>query len=96
MFSASNDYQLSLDYIILCICHTQENFGGGKFVNLANRELFTKNFLTNIHRYTENVFGIYTDCSLFTKFFLTNSFYLYGLSKFSRVWCFVCDITSSY
>ena len=40
----------------------------------ANRELFAKIFLTNIHRYTENVFGICTDCSLFTKFFLTNSF----------------------
>ena len=33
-----------------------------------NRELFTKIFLANIHRYTENVFSICTDCSLFTKF----------------------------
>ena len=32
---------------------------------------------------TKNVFGICTNCSLFAKFFLTNSFYLYGLPKFS-------------
>ena len=69
-----------------------ENFGRGKSVvaaaelsYLANCELLIKIFLTNIHRYTENVFGIYTDCSLFAKFFLTNSFYLYGLPKFSHV-----------
>ena len=31
---------------------------------LANRELFAKIFLANIHRYTENVSGICTDCSL--------------------------------
>ena len=43
---------------------------GKKMANLANRELFTKIFLNNIHRYTENVFGICTDCSLFTKFSL--------------------------
>ena len=55
------------------------NFGGEK---LANHELFAKNFLTNIHRYTKNVFGIYIDYSLFTKFFLANRFYLYGSPKF--------------
>ena len=43
---------------------------GKKMANLANRELFTKIFLNNIHRYTKNVFGICTDCSLFTKFSL--------------------------
>ena len=31
--------------------------------NLANHELFIKIFLANNHRYTTNVFGIYTDCS---------------------------------
>ena len=43
----------------------------------VNCELFAKIF-ADIHRYIENVFGICTDCSLFAKFFLTNSFYLYG------------------
>ena len=42
-------------------------------------------FLANIHRYTENVYGIYIDCCLFAKFFLANSFYLYGSQKFSPV-----------
>ena len=43
-------------------------------LNLANRELFAKIFLANVHRYNENVFGICTDFSLFAKFFLANSF----------------------
>ena len=50
------------------------NFGREKLVNLVNLELFAKNFLANIHRYTKNVFGICTDFSLFTKFFLTIDF----------------------
>ena len=57
--------------------------------NLANHEPFAKLFPTNIHRYTKNVFGVCTDCSLFAKFFHANSFYLYSLPKFSsatRVW----------
>ena len=36
--------------------------------------IFAKIFLTNIHRCTENVFGICTDCSLFTKFSLPIAF----------------------
>ena len=59
--------------------HTLENFGREKLVNLENGEPFAKVFLTNIHRYTENVYGISTDCCLFAKFFLANSFYLHGL-----------------
>ena len=55
---------------------------GEKLANLVNCDLFAKIFLTNIHRCTENVFGICTDCSLFPKFFLANNFYLYGLPKF--------------
>ena len=43
-----------------------------KLANLANRELLTKIFLTNIlDQYSQihqNVFGIWTDCSLFAKF----------------------------
>ena len=39
---------------------------------LLNHELFTKIFLINIHRYTKNVFGICTDCSLLAKFFFAN------------------------
>ena len=41
--------------------------------------------VTNIHRYTKSVFGICTDCNLFAKFFLTNSFYLYSSPKFCHV-----------
>ena len=37
---------------------------GGK---LASHELFIKIFIANIHRYTENVFGICTDFKLFAK-----------------------------
>ena len=46
---------------------------GKKLVNLANCELFTKIFLANVHRYTENVFGMCTDSSLFIKIFLANT-----------------------
>ena len=60
-----------------------------KLANLANHELFGKDFLTNIHRYT---LTICTDCSLFAKFFLTNSFYLYGLTKFSPTKYFPCTV----
>ena len=38
---------------------TQENFGIETLVNLADRELFPKIFLTNIHRYMENIYSIY-------------------------------------
>ena len=58
--------------------------------NLANRQLFAENFLTIIYRYIKTVFGICTDCSLFTKFFLTNSFYLYGSPKFYPAKYFPC------
>ena len=37
---------------------------GEKLANLANIELFT---IANRYRYTENVFGVSTDCSLFAK-----------------------------
>ena len=43
---------------------------------LVNHQLFAKIFLVNIHRYTENVFGI------FAKFFLADSFFMYGLPNF--------------
>ena len=41
---------------------------GEDLTNLVNHELSAKIFLTNIHRCSENVFGIYTDCSLFANF----------------------------
>ena len=47
--------------------------------------IICQNFLANIHKYIKNIFGICTDCNLFTKFFLANSSYLYGLPKFSHV-----------
>ena len=71
---------------------TWENFGREKMVNQANCELFAKIFLTDIHRYTENVFGIYTDCSLFAKLFLANSVYLYGLPKIYPTKYFLCAV----
>ena len=66
-----------------------EKFGGGK---LANRELFIKIFLANIHRYTKIVFGICNDFSLFANFFLANSFYLYGSPKSSPTKFFLCMV----
>ena len=72
-------------------CCTRENIGRGKLANLVNFELFVKMFFTNIHRYTENVFDICTDCSLFNIFFLANSFYLYGL-KFPPIKIFPCMV----
>ena len=54
---------------------------GKRLVNLVNCQLFAKIFLTNSHRYTDNVFGICTDCSLFAKFFLA----LLPVPKFSHV-----------
>ena len=67
------------------IPYTGKFWWGETFANLANRELFAKIFLTNIHIYTENVFGT---LSSFAKFFLANSLYnyLYGLPKFFCVW----------
>ena len=51
-----------------------------KMVNLENCELaICQNFLANIHRYTKNVFGICTDCSLIVNIYLANTFYLYSL-----------------
>ena len=68
----------------LAIVH-RKKLAGEKLANHAyDHEPFTKIFLTNIHKYTKNVFGICTDFRLFTKFFLANSFYLYGLPNFSH------------
>ena len=69
---------------------------GRKLTNLVNCKLFTKIFLANIHRYTKNVFGICTDCSLFAKCFHTNSFYLYGSPKFSPAKTFLVYSMCSY
>ena len=67
-------------------------------MNLANCELFIIIFLTNIHRYTKNVYGICTGGSLFTKLFLTNSFYLYiyGFSKNFPAKIFLCTVACIY
>ena len=94
--NAFNDFKW-LHMILHCTwstCNTVHGkfLAGEKLVNLANCELFTKIFLANVHRYTENVFGIYTNCSLSAKFFLTNSFYLYSLPKVSPTKCFPCMV----
>ena len=44
-------------YVCTCTVHGKI-LVGEKLATLANRELFTKPIPTNIHRYTENVFGI--------------------------------------
>ena len=64
-----------MKYIVENIYHTWENFGGGKLANLVNHAKFS----SPISRCIEDVFGIYTDISLFAKFFLANSFYLYAV-----------------
>ena len=69
------------------VYHTHENFGTEKNGEFGNCELFAKNFLANIHRYTKNVFGMCTDCSLLAKFFLTNSFTCMVLTKI-----FLCTV----
>ena len=61
-----------------------------KLVNLTMSYVFANS--NYFHRYTENVFGIWTDCNLFTKFFLANSFYLYGSPKFSPAKYFPCVV----
>ena len=63
--------------------YTGKFWQGKKLTNSVNRELFAKILLTNIHIYSENVFGICIDINLFAKIFLTSSFYLYGSPKFS-------------
>ena len=79
---------------------TQEYSGKEKLANSANCELLAKIFFTNIHRYTENVFDIIlcTDCSLFTKFFLANSFffYLYGSPKSSPTKIYPCMVARTF
>ena len=67
-----------------------------KLAKLTNCELFAKIFLANIHRYTENVFGMCTDCSLFAKFSLANTFYLYDLPEFYPVKIFPCTVSPLY
>ena len=67
-----------------------EILAGEKLVNVAKIELFTKNFLTNIHIAIHSkmylaYISIGTDFSLFTKCFLANSFYLYGPLKISPI-----------
>ena len=61
---------------------------GKKLVNLANHEPFAKIFLANIHRYTENKYGICTDCCFFAKFFLANR------TRFAPAKYFSCTVLS--
>ena len=53
----------------------RKNLAEEKLVNLVHCEPFAK---TLYSQYTENVFGICADISLFAKFFLTNIFYLHS------------------
>ena len=68
---------------------TWEIFGRGKW-RIWQIVSYLSKFSSPI--FTETLNGIYTDCSLFTKFFLTNSFYLYGLPKFSPTKYFPCTV----
>ena len=62
-----------------------------KLANLANSELFAK--INFPRQYTETVYGICIDCTLFAKFFLANSFCLYSSSKFYPTKYFPCTVT---
>ena len=61
---------------------------------LVNCELLANSFLTNIHRYTKNVFSIHTDFSSFAKFFLANGFFSVWSAKcvwyvlFLKLWLY--------
>ena len=94
----SYTYVCSTMYVCIIQYRTRENFGRGKIDEFGESQatVFAKIFLANIHRYTENVFGISTDftCSLFAKFFLANSFYLYGSPKFFPTKIFLCTVFS--
>ena len=90
-YSNSTNFSNGVTFVFMLFAYRAwENFGG------ANHEPFAKIFLANIHRYTENVLGICTDFSLFTKFFLTNSFYLYSSPKFSCVQYIMNLATSNF
>ena len=67
-----------------------EIFSGEQLANLANRELFAN---ANIHRHTENVFGIYTNCSLFVNFSLPMAFIctVWPLPVISRAWYYTIE-----
>ena len=68
----------------MCTAH-RKIVAAEKLANFENLALFAKIFIAIIHRYTENVFSICTNCNLFANFFLANTSYLYGLPKFSHV-----------
>ena len=64
---------------------TQEVFGGGKIDKFGeSRATYSLKFSSPIFTDIPEMyyFGICTDCSLFAKFFLPNSFYLYSSLKF--------------
>ena len=69
-------------YTVMFVLYTGKLWLGEKLANLVYSELFAKLFLASIHSYTKSLSGICTDCSLFAKIFLTNSFYLYSLPNF--------------
>ena len=72
------------------LLYTGEFWHRKKLVNLVNRELFTKIFLTIIH--TPKIYLGYALTSLFAIFFLASSFYLYGSPKFSPAKIFPCMV----
>ena len=63
---------------------------GEKLTNLANREPFTKIFLSNIHRYTET----YMAYALTVAYSPIAFTYLYGSPKFSPAKYFLCTVTA--
>ena len=75
--------------------HTWDNFCWGKIGKFDESWVIHQKFSSPISTDTPKMyFGICTDCSLFTKLFLTNSFYLYGLPKFSPTKYFPCTYST--
>ena len=75
-------YTYIASWLVLNYTVHRKIFGTGKIGKFGKLWGIHQNFPSQIH---QNVFSICTDCSLFAKFFLSNSFYLYDSPKFSYV-----------
>ena len=58
---------------------------GEILVNLVNHDIFAKIFLANIQSDAPKIYLAYVLSVAYSPNFLTNSLYLYGWPKFSRV-----------
>ena len=72
--------------------HTWKKLDEGKIGKFGKSWAIWKKFPHQYSQIHQNVFGVCTDFSLFAKFFLANSFYLYGLPKISPAKVFACTV----